>query len=243
MRRYFFKISFKGTGFHGWQTQPNATSVQETIETCLAQLFSNTSFSIVGCGRTDTGVHAKNYFFHVDFLDSIDEEALKNTLNKVLPKSIVILDVFQVDSALHARFNAKSRTYRYFIHQEKEPFLSEFSWFMRKPIDLNRMNEAAQYLIGKHDFASFAKSHSDVTNTFCEVSFAEWKFEGSQLVFEIRANRFLRNMVRAIVGTLLEVGYKKLSPDSIPEIMLLKSRQAAALSVPAEGLFLWEITY
>ena len=114
---------------------------------------------------------------------------------------------------------------------------------MRKPIDLDRMNVAAKYLIWKHDFASFAKSHSDVTNTFCEVSYAEWKFEGTQLVFEIRANRFLRNMVRAIVGTLLEVGYKKLSPDSIPEIMLLKNRQAAALSVPAEGLFLWEITY
>lgn len=243
MRRYFFKISFKGTDFHGWQTQPFASSVQETIESCIARLFSNTSFSIVGCGRTDSGVHAKNYFFHVDFQDSIDENALKNTLNKVLPKSIVILDVFEVDMALHARFNAKLRTYRYFIHQEKEPFLYEFSWFMRKPINLDRMNEAAVHLIGKHDFASFAKSHTDVTNTFCEVSYAEWKFEGTQLVFEIRANRFLRNMVRAIVGTLLEVGYENLSPDSMHEIMLLKNRQAAALSVPAEGLFLWEITY
>ncbi len=243
MRRYFCKLSFKGTDFHGWQSQLNASSVQEAIENAIAQLFSNTHYPIVGCGRTDAGVHAKAYFFHVDLPEKMGEGAIKNKLNLLLPKSIVIHDFYAVDDKLHARFNAKSRTYRYFIHDTKDPFKDDFSWFMRKSLNIPKMNKAASQLIGKHDFASFAKAHSDVSTTICEVTSAKWFKEGNQLVFEISANRFLRNMVRAIVGTLLEVGTEKLVPENLQKIMALKDRQAASLSVPPQGLFLWEIIY
>jgi tRNA pseudouridine38-40 synthase len=171
------------------------------------------------------------------------EGAIKNKLNLLLPKSIVIHDFYAVDDQLHARFSAKSRTYRYFIHDTKDPFKDDFSWFMRKSLNIPEMNKAASQLIGKHDFASFAKAHSDVSTTICEVTSAKWFKEGNQLVFEISANRFLRNMVRAIVGTLLEVGTEKLATEDIKKIMALKNRQAASLSVPPQGLFLWEINY
>jgi tRNA pseudouridine38-40 synthase len=243
MGRYFCKLSFKGTDFHGWQSQLNASSVQETIENAITQLFSNNHYNIIGCGRTDTGVHAKSYFFHVDLPEKMGEEAIKNKLNLLLPKSIVIHDFYVVDDQLHARFSAKSRTYRYFIHDTKDPFIDDFSWYMRKSVNIPAMNKAATQLLGKQDFASFAKAHSDVTNTLCEVTSAKWFKEGNQLVFEISANRFLRNMVRAIVGTLLEVGTEKLATEDIKKIMAVKDRQAASLSVPPQGLFLWEINY
>lgn len=243
MVRYFCELSFKGTEFHGWQRQVNADTVQESIEVTLSHLFSGTSYPIIGCGRTDAGVHANQYFFHIDLPHALDCEAIKHKLNLLLPKSIVIQKFYVVDAQLHARFSATLRTYRYFIHTIKNPFNDEVSWYNRKEHDISLMNEAAELLIGKHDFASFAKVHSDVSTTICDVSYAKWTVEGTQLIFEISANRFLRNMVRAIVGTLLEVGSGKLKPAAISLIMAQKNRQAAALSVPPQGLFLWEVTY
>ncbi len=243
MVRYFCELSFKGTEFHGWQRQVNADTVQESIEVSLSHLFSGTSYPIIGCGRTDTGVHANQYFFHIDLPHQLDVESVQHKLNLLLPKSIVIHKIYVVDAQLHARFSATLRTYRYFIHTSKNPFNDEVSWYNRKEHDITLMNQAAALLIGKHDFASFAKVHSDVSTTICDVSFAKWTVEGSQLIFEISANRFLRNMVRAIVGTLLEVGSGKLKSDAISLIMAQKNRQAAALSVPPQGLFLWKVTY
>ena len=243
MKRYFGQLSFKGTDFHGWQNQPNANTVQATIELAISQLFSKKHYPIVGCGRTDTGVHAKKFYFHVELPEQFEEATLLKKLNLVLPKTIVLKQFYAVDHSLHARFSASSRTYCYFIHTSKDPFINDVSWFFPKELNISKMNSAAMYLLGQHDFTSFAKVHSDVKTSICDVTFAEWRMEGAQLIFEIRANRFLRNMVRAIVGTLIEVGTGKLIAEDIQKIMAKKDRQSASLSVPPQGLFLWEIVY
>lgn len=197
---------------------------------------------IVGCGRTDTGVHAKKYYAHVDMYwdQSID---LVHRLNRVLSKEIAILNIHSVTSDAHARFDAQERTYQYKIHFDKNPFYNLDSVLLNKKPDIEPMNMAAQQMIGVKDFACFAKVDHDAKTTICDVQLAEWTWQNDQLIFMIRANRFLRNMVRAVVGTLLEVGYGKLSQDCFLEVLASKDRNQAGTSAPANGLALYEIKY
>lgn len=243
MQRYFIEIAYRGTAYNGWQYQPNAPSVQETIERCFSKVFGNTSIPIVGCGRTDAGVHAKSYFFHVDLPQDWDEKHLCFKLNRMLPPDISTTKAHKVSSDLHARFHATKRTYRYFIHQKKDPFHLDQSWYFQQDLDMNAMNLAATRLLGTKDFVSFSKLHTVVKTNICTVFHAEWIQIEDQWYFEISANRFLRNMVRAIVGTLIEVGLGKLTIEDIDTIINAKDRSEAAVSVPAHGLFLWDIVY
>lgn len=244
MRRYFFELSYNGTIYFGWQRQPEQMSVQQEIEDALSKLNSNIPVSVVGCGRTDTGVHAKQYFLHVDLPEIPDTEQFKYKLNKMLSGNISIQRIYLVDPDLHARFSATARTYRYFIHQHKDPFLNEFSWHYPQKLDLEAMNEAAKELLGKQDFTSLSKLHTDVKTNICTVNNAQWiKVNEDQIYFEITADRFLRNMVRATVGTLLEVGLGKIDRQDLRQILDKRDRGAAAVSVPAKGLFLWKIEY
>lgn len=242
MKRYFFEIAYNGSSYYGWQKQPRQHSVQAEIENCLSKLHSNEPIQIVGCGRTDTSVHANNYFFHVDLpqLKSLDKFQFK--LNRMLPNSIVVHAIVEVEATKHARFDAKNRTYRYFMHAEKNPFIVN-SWYFPKELNIAAMNTAAKALLGTQDFTSLSKLHTDVKTNICTVYKAHWYNENNQLIFEIEADRFLRNMVRATVGTLIEVGAGKLEPKDISRILAAKDRQAAKTSVPAHGLFLWKIVY
>jgi tRNA pseudouridine38-40 synthase len=243
VKRYFFEISYNGRDYFGWQRQPKQISVQEEIESCLTKMNSNRSVEITGCGRTDTGVHAKQYFFHIDLEVLPDTlEQLVYKVNKMLSPNIAVHRAFELDK--HARFDATKRTYRYFIHSRKDAFLHEQSWYMNQELSIQKMNEAAKHLIGKMDFTSFAKLHTDVKTNLCTVSKAEWiQLEDGRIYFEISADRFLRNMVRAIVGTLVDVGMGKIQPDEIPSILNEMDRGSASTSAPACGLFLWEINY
>jgi tRNA pseudouridine38-40 synthase len=245
LKRYFIELSYNGKKFFGWQRQPRQISVQEEIETAITKLYSNKEISLVGCGRTDTGVHAKSYFLHVelphhDVLKDLNQFIIK--LNKMLPASIVLHEIFE--SEKHARFDAKTRTYRYFIHFKKDPFINEQSWYFPQKLDIEKMNEAAKLLIGSKDFTSLSKLHTNVKTNICIVSNAEWKKESeNEWYFEISADRFLRNMVRATVGTLIDVGLGKTKPTDLISILDAKDRGAASSSVPAHGLFLWKIEY
>jgi tRNA pseudouridine38-40 synthase len=243
MQRYFVQVAYRGTDYHGWQYQPNAPSVQETIERCFSKVFGNTAIPIVGCGRTDAGVHAKSYFFHVDLPQVWDEQHLCFKLNRMLPPDISAIQAMKVSSEFHARFHATKRTYRYFLHQHKDPFQLDQSWYFQQQLDFLAMNAAAQRLLGTKDFGSFSKLHTVVKTNICTVFHAEWVQTEDQWYFEISANRFLRNMVRAIVGTLIEVGLGNLTIADIDAIIEAKDRGQAAVSVPAHGLFLWEIVY
>lgn len=242
--RYAIELAYNGREYFGWQIQPNQLSVQETIEKALSKLFDGRKITIVGCGRTDTGVHAKQYIAHVDLPKKWDENSLTYKLNRILPTSIVIYTIKLVEEDFHARFHAKARTYRYFIHTQKDPFKENTSLFYTKKMDVHKMNEAGLLLIGKKDFTSFSKLHTDVHTNICTVSNGQWtKINEHSYYFEITADRFLRNMVRAIVGTLLEVGEGKISPNEIETILAKNDRCEAKMSVPAHGLFLWKINY
>lgn len=242
-KRLFFQVSYDGTNYGGWQKQPNAPTIQAEIEKRLTQLCHNQEVNIVGCGRTDAGVHAKQAFFHVDLEDSFLSEELHFKLNNMLPSDIAIDNLFEVDQEAHARFDATKRTYQYFIHHKKLPFDQNFSYYFPRLVSIQKMNAAAQYLLGKQDFTSFSKLHTDVNNNFCEIYTAEWIEIGEQLQFEISANRFLRNMVRAIVGTLLEIGLGNIEVEEMKEIIAIQDRGKAGFSVPARGLFLAEVNY
>ena len=243
LKRYFFEISYKGTAFFGWQRQPNQISVQEEIEQALSKIHSNLSISIVGCGRTDSGVHAQQYFFHVDLVEILEIAQFLFKLNRMLPSSIVVHAIEVVESDKHARFDAKKRTYRYFVHAKKNAFTTETSLYFPGDLNVSEMNKAAKYLIGKQDFTSFSKLHTDVKTNICTVYDAKWVEDKEGIYFEISADRFLRNMVRAIVGTLMDIGTGKLTPEDLKIISTSKNRQKASLSVPAHGLFLWKIEY
>ena len=243
MQRYFIELSYDGTDFFGWQKQPKCVSIQESIEKQLSKLHSNEPISVVGCGRTDTGVHAHHYILHADLPEVSDTDKLRFKLNRMLPDAIAIHSIYSVENEMHARFNATARTYRYFINQEKDPFRAKSSWLFPQKLDFSAMNEAAKFLLGTQDFTSLSKLHTDVKTNTCTVTKAEWVNEGTSAYFEITADRFLRNMVRATVGTLLDVGLGKIKPEDIKTILEAMDRGAAATSVPAHGLFLWKIEY
>ncbi len=244
LQRYAIELAYNGQNYFGWQIQPNQISVQETIEKALSKLFDAKKIDIVGCGRTDTGVHAKHYIAHVDLPTKWEEDILTYKLNRLLPVSIVIYTIKKVNKDFHARFHAKSRIYRYFIHTQKDPFIQSTSLYYKKKMDIQKMNEAGLLLLGKKDFTSFSKLHTDVFTNICEVSKAKWTQVNEHVFyFEITADRFLRNMVRAIVGTLLEVGEGKIDLSEISTILAKNNRCEAKMSVPAHGLFLWEIIY
>lgn len=241
--RYALEIAYRGTNYHGWQIQPNASSVQEEIEIRLSRLMGNTPVSIVGCGRTDTGVHASYYVLHFDAGKELDVDQLVYKLNKMLPDDIAVFSAQQVSVDFHARFSAVSRTYHYFIHQKKDPFLLD-SHHLVPEVDFDAMNRTATILLGTQDFTSFSKLHTDVKTNRCTVSEAKWNQAAENTwYFEIKADRFLRNMVRAVVGTLLEVGYGNLNEKDLLQIIESKDRGEAKLSVPAKGLFLVDVQY
>ena len=240
--RYFIQLSYSGTHYHGWQSQPNAVTVQDTIEKALSLLLRFPT-KITGAGRTDTGVHARQMFAHFNTDVEINPVDLRYKLNSFLPKDIAIQHIFRVTNEAHARFDAIQRSYQYYIHRDKNPFLHEFSWHFQKDLDIKLMNRAAKALLFFEDFKSFSKTHTDVKTYICHIENAEWQKSEHQLIFNITADRFLRNMVRAIVGTLIDVGLHKISIDDFVQIIEAKNRSKAGFSVPAHGLFLTEIIY
>lgn len=240
--RYFIKFSYKGTNYHGWQYQPNVTSVQETLAKALSVVL-NSELEIMGAGRTDTGVHAKEMFGHFDFKNQIEIPTLIHKLNSFLPKDIAVSDVILVHDDAHARFDATKRTYEYHINITKNVFLEELSWYYHQKLDINLMNEAGKILLKHTDFQCFSKVHTDVNNFNCKIMEAYWKEEKNELVFTISADRFLRNMVRAIVGTLVYVGLGKINLQDFEAIIESKDRGKAGFSVPSHGLYLTEIQY
>lgn len=242
--RYFLKIAYDGTNFHGWQRQPNASSIQETIEDALSLILQR-RVEIVGAGRTDTGVHARELYAHFDTDVIEDPSRFLNSLNRLIGKEIAVSKLLPVKPDAHARFDAISRSYEYFVHFDKNPFDYRFSHRMHRTPDVSLMNDAAEILLTTEDFTSFAKLHSDSKTNICKVTNAHWSFEtgNCQLVFRISADRFLRNMVRAIVGTLLEVGTGKISIEDFKDIISEKNRCAAGISMPANGLFLSRVVY
>ena len=239
--RYFIELSYVGTPFVGWQRQPAGDSVQSCLEDALSILFSK-SLSIVGAGRTDAGVHAHQLYAHVDLDEHIDQD-LTFRLNKLLPKEIAVNNIVTVSQDAHARFDAVSRIYRYLINKQKNPFLQKRSYHFAKPLDLDLMNQAAKILIDNEDFKCFSKSRTDVKTYVCDIQEAYWQQNGSELVFYIKANRFLRNMVRAIVGTLIEVGLRKINISDFEGILASRDRSKAGYSVPAHGLYLEKVNY
>lgn len=243
MDRYFLQLAYNGENYHGWQIQPNANSVQAELQKALSTILRS-SIEVVGAGRTDTGVHASFFVAHFEYEGKIaNYEQLKFKLNSFLPNDIRVDTIVPVDSAMHARFNATSRTYKYFLTNRKEPFRNGITAFIPYSLDLDKMNEAAGLLLSVVDFTSFSKLHTDVKTNNCNVTKAEWTQQDNLLVFEISADRFLRNMVRAVVGTLVDVGKRKLSIESFKEIIASKDRGLAGASVQARGLFLVDIDY
>lgn len=242
-KRLFFQCAYDGSNYSGWQKQPNAVTIQSTIEEKLSRLFPRKPIDTVGCGRTDAGVHAKESYFQADLPELYTLEQLQFKLNNMLPPDIAINNIIEVAQDAHARFDATSRTYQYYINHKKLPFRQRDSWFFPRELSVEKMNEGAKYLLGRQDFTSFSKLNTDVNNNFCEVYKAEWKVVGDQLRFEITANRFLRNMVRAIVGTLVDVGLGNTEPSDVKTIIEMMDRGKAGFSVPARGLFLKSVEY
>ena len=243
--RYFIEIAYDGTSYHGWQIQGEEPTVQRLLEEGLRYKLGCMQ-SITGCGRTDSGVHARQFFAHFDLDGNPDNQQVENAvseLNSFLPSDIAVYRIFRVADNAHARFDANTRTYHYYINICKDPFLERFAWTYRASLEVDAMNKAAMMLPEFSDFTSFAKLHSDAKTNICRISAASWSLEGRQLVFTITADRFLRNMVRAIVGTLIEVGRGKLTPEYFREVILSKDRGAAGMSAPAKGLFLQKVDY
>ncbi|WP_430615641.1 tRNA pseudouridine(38-40) synthase TruA [Flavobacterium sp. JP2137] len=240
--RYFIEFAYQGTHYHGWQSQPNTKTVQETLTKALGILLK-TPLELVGAGRTDAGVHARQMYAHFDFEGFIDSPVLTAKLNSFLPEDIVVYAFHTVGDEAHARFDASSRTYEYHLHLFKDAFKKELSWYHFRPLDIDRMNEAAKILFEYEDFECFSKSHTDVFTYNCTITEAQWTHNQDSLVFTIRANRFLRNMVRAIVGTLIQIGLGKSTVAHLRTIIESKDRGQAGFSVPAKGLFLTRVSY
>jgi tRNA pseudouridine38-40 synthase len=241
--RYFVWFSYDGTAYHGWQIQPNGNSVQAELQRALSTLLRE-EISVTGAGRTDAGVHARQMVAHFDFSEAIDLEQLAYKLNRILPCDIAVDRVELVDDDMHARFSATSRTYHYYIHTKKDPFSRPYSTELHYELDFDKMNEAGRILMTYDDFVAFCKSHSDVKTTLCRVTKAEWvQTSETSWYFEITANRFLRNMVRAVVGTLIDVGRGRLTLDDFRKVIEGKRRTEAGESMPANALFLENIRY
>ncbi|UUW08855.1 tRNA pseudouridine(38-40) synthase TruA [Flavobacterium plurextorum] len=240
--RYFIQFAYNGTHYHGWQIQPNASSVQETLNKALSVLL-NSSIILMGAGRTDTGVHAEEMYAHFDYDSDIDSKTLIHKLNSYLPKDIAIFNLIKVHDDAHCRFDATKRTYEYHINTFKNPFLQDLSWYFNQKLDVALMNEAAKILLQHTDFQCFSKVHTDVNTFDCTIFEAYWKVENNKLIFTISANRFLRNMVRAIVGTLVNIGLHKITLADLENIIASKNREKAGFSVPAHGLYLTKIYY
>ncbi|MCK9163437.1 MAG: tRNA pseudouridine(38-40) synthase TruA [Bacteroidales bacterium] len=243
--RYFLHLSYNGSKFCGWQIQPNEPSVQESLETAFFHLLKE-KIGITGCGRTDTGVHAKSYYAHFDFreLSNKEIEDLVFKLNRYFGFGIRILNIFRMKPEAHARFDAGSRTYKYYIANQKQPFNNDFSYYYPRVLNIEKMNQACQKLREYTDFTSFSKLHTQVNNNNCTIISAFWEREGDDIiVFTIEANRFLRNMVRSIVGTLIEVGFERICIEEFCKIIEAKDRNRAGVSVPAKALFLYNIKY
>lgn len=240
--RYFIKFSYNGTHYHGWQSQPNANSVQATLTKALTTILQS-PITLMGAGRTDTGVHAKEMFAHFDIDNPIEIDNVIHKTNSYLPNDISVFNIIPLHDAAHARFDAKKRTYQYHINTYKNAFSGNLSWYYTKSLDIELMNDAAKILLNHTDFESFSKSNTDVNTYNCKIYEAFWIKENNELVFTISADRFLRNMVRAIVGTLVNVGLHKISLTDFNNIILSKNRSNAGFSVPACGLFLTKIEY
>jgi len=243
--RYFIHLAYDGSRYHGWQKQSNARTVQQEVSAAL-HLLLREEISLTGCGRTDAGVHAREFFAHMDLSGSLVSEETKELvfkLNRFLDPDIVIFRIFPVKPLIHARFSAGSRTYRYYITRDKDPFLVNYSYHIYGPLNVPLMNEGAAFLLSVSDFTSFSKVDTDTRTNICRVTEAVWTESGHKLVFTIRADRFLRNMVRAIVGTLLELGREKISFAEFQMIIAGKNRSDAGDSVPACGLFLEKVEY
>ncbi len=242
--RYFAELSYKGTAYCGWQRQPNAPSVQQTIEEALSTILRE-SVEVVGAGRTDTGVHAAFYVAHFDTSKPIAQpEDFVYHLNALLPEDVAFGRIYAVAESAHARFDATEREYRYYIEPRKNPFTRATSWQLTTPLDVEAMNKAAKVLLTTEDFTTFAKLGSNNTNNICHIFRAEWiEIECGMLVFVFRANRFLRNMVRAVVGTLVDVGRGKISPEEFAAIVASRDLSRSSSSAPAAGLFLTDVRY
>lgn len=241
MNRYFIYLAYNGANYCGWQTQPNGLAVQEAIEKALSILL-RIQTPIVGAGRTDAGVHARSMVAHFDG-NVKDTALLRDKMNRILPNDIVIYDIVPVTDEAHARFDASSRLYRYYITTRKDPFMHPYKYKVHGNMDIDTMNKCAKILFEYEDFTSFSKLHTDVKTNNCTIMQAEWTCLDEDYVFTVKANRFLRNMVRAIVGTLLQAGRGKLDEQGMRRIIESKDRGAAGLSVPAQALFLEEIDY
>ena len=243
--RYFLRLSYDGGLYHGWQVQEKAVSVQQKLEQALSAVFDR-PMRIMGAGRTDTGVHSSDFWAHIDLIEHPNleqKQQLINQLNALLPGDIVVYGIYSMKESAHARFSAKSRTYQYFISPEKDVFFHGYTYHLFGAVDYALMNEAAQILFDYKDFTSFSKLHTQVKTNNCRIDKAIWEKHGPYWVFTIKADRFLRNMVRAIVGTLLEVGKGKLDLAAYRKVIELKDRSAAGFSVPGRALFLTDIEY
>lgn len=240
--RYFIRFSYVGTAYHGWQKQPSALTVQAVLEESLSKLLGG-EILVVGAGRTDAGVHAKEMYAHFDWDGIGNVSQLVYRLNAFLPQDIAVQNIFLVPQEAHARFHAISRTYNYCVTGKKDPFCKDGAYYVHYPLDMEAMNRAAKLLLGQQDFQCFSKSNTDVRTYVCTVTTARWTKKGDMAVFEITADRFLRNMVRAIVGTLLDIGKHKKNMEGLVEIIKSGDRSKAGASVPAKGLYLTGISY
>ena len=240
--RFFIELSYNGKAYHGWQNQPNAISVQEVLEKALSTIL-NTKIAVMGAGRTDAGVHAAQMFAHFDFQHQIESKDLVYKLNSYLPKDIAVRSIFEVKPEMHARFYATSRTYNYKISTAKNVFDYDFTYLVHLPLDVEAMNDACKILFEYKDFQCFSKTNTDVKTYNCDIKEAFWTKTENQLIFTITADRFLRNMVRAIVGTMVNIGLGKMKANDLHQIITSKNRSEAGFSVPAHGLYLVKIVY
>lgn len=241
--RYFLEFAYNGTHYHGWQLQPNAKTVQETLTHAISTLLRK-PIELIGAGRTDAGVHAKQMYAHFDYDETFNKVSLIQKMNSFLPEDIVVFDILTVADDAHARFDATARTYEYHMHLSKDAFCNDLSFYHFRPLNISLMNEAAKILFEYEDFECFSKTHTDVFTFNCTIYKAEWEVKDkNKLIFTVSANRFLRNMVRAIVGTLINVGLEKIALDDFRKIIESKNRGNAGFSVPGKGLFLTKVSY
>lgn len=243
-KRYFVELGYNGTNFHGWQTQPNGITVQECLDKALSTYFRQEVVSL-GCGRTDAGVHATQFYAHFDLINVNEQQIAKATasINALLPYSIAIYRIFEVAYDAHARFDATAREYKYYLHFKKDPFKLDMSWLYKGSLDIEKMNQAAEVLFAYQDFSCFSKSNTQTFTNNCKISYAKVAQNDDGLVFTIKADRFLRNMVRAIMGTLVLVGKGDIGLEDVKQIIESKNRSNAGQSVPACGLYLVAVEY